>query len=145
WFEGESPLDTGPVAVTLDPSSLRRDLRPFTVTLEAGGSERKFVEDLVKYWLEIGDVGLQFTWPDSGEPEFRIAGGTFGLIAFQLMAMLTRSQDIATCSGCGQPYLRQGRRPKFGQRNYCPDCGVRVANRDRQRALAARRRAQHGG
>src|SRR5581483_9900793 len=72
WFEGESPLDTGPVAVTLDPSSLRRDLRPFTVTLEAGGSERKFVEDLVKYWLEIGDVGLQFTWPDSGEPEFRI-------------------------------------------------------------------------
>ncbi|MBI2304633.1 MAG: hypothetical protein HYU86_07805 [Chloroflexi bacterium] len=73
-------------------------------------------------------------------------GGTYTALAVQLMLAVTRSQDLILCSGCGHPYLREGRRPKSGQRNYCPDCHEKgVPARERKRAQRMRQRGEDSG
>jgi transposase-like protein len=71
--------------------------------------------------------------------------GVLGAIAMQLLLLVTRSDALLVCCGCGQPYVRDGssRRPKPGQSNYCGECGrtaaARAAKRRwRERVLTAR-------
>lgn len=55
-----------------------------------------------------------------GQPTF----GTWGLfpaIALQLAFSVARAEGLSICSACGHAYTRR-RRPKTGQRNYCPTC-----------------------
>lgn len=51
----------------------------------------------------------------------------------QLILVLADGRDVCRCSGCGVWYVRQMRRPKPGQANYCPECQAQPAVRQRVR------------
>jgi len=88
-------------------------------------------------WLRMGEVEPLFTWPESG-PAIGFIGTTFGTLAAQLMFVVSKSQALAVCSGCGQPYLRRGKKPQRGRRNFCPSCGEKTASRLRKRDQRAK-------
>jgi hypothetical protein len=110
---------------------------------DAVGEERLSLGDMVWEWLVIGHVEPKFSWDTDG-PKFFLDAGTFGVLGIQIMQAVARTQGLATCSGCGIPYMREGRRPQLGRRNYCPSCGTRAALRDAQRERRAKQRGSDG-
>jgi hypothetical protein len=99
--------------------------------------QRSRLAMLVNEWLWLADVRPALLWNKEakalqlnfGSP---YSGTLFGALGIELMLAVSGQGDFATCSGCGQPYLRAKRRPKTGQENYCPDCykrGVPVRRR----------------
>jgi hypothetical protein len=71
-------------------------------------------------------------------------------ISMQL-ALTAAGGDLYTCSGagCGELYIRTGRRPNSGQGNYCKNCGKAAALRNadehrRERKAEARRLHESG-
>lgn len=94
--------------------------------------QRQQLAEEVGKWLRMGGVEPLFTWSRSG-PSIGLTGTTFGTLAVQLMFAVGKSQAIAVCNGCGQPYMREGKKPQKGRRNFCPSCGSTVASRLRKR------------
>ena len=94
--------------------------------------QRYLVSKAVGEWLQMGDVEPLFTWSRSG-PAIGFIGTTCGSLAAQVMFTVSRSQALAVCSGCGQAYLREGKKPQRGRRNFCPACGETVASKLRKR------------
>jgi hypothetical protein len=97
------------------------------------GIRQLLLRDGVNEWLGDAGVRLELNW-DRQEPTLTLTGGgVFGALGIQLLTAVT-SYTRAVCSGCGIPYLRQGRNPKRGQRNFCDTCVSNgVPNRLRQR------------
>lgn len=89
---------------------------------------------LVNDWLELGDVHPRFRWIEN-EVGASYYCALFGLLATQLMLVISRSKGVGICSSCGEPYIPKRRLPKSNQRNYChrPKCGRSAALRDAQR------------
>jgi hypothetical protein len=116
WFEG------GPYAPA----------HPETARWEVG--------DAVSEWIRIGAVQPRLVW-FTETPRFATLSGSFGILGMQLLSAVTRAHGIATCSNCGIPYIRRGRRPQAGRRNYCGDCGPRAWLRDAQRDYRRRKRS----
>jgi len=106
--------------------------------------ERLGLGDIVSQWLLMSRIEPRFTWDLDG-PRFQLDTGTFGVLGIQLMEAITRSQGLSTCSGCGIPYMREGRRPQRGRRNYCPSCGTKAALRDAQRERRSKLKEQADG
>ena len=99
--------------------------------LPARGLRQGFLKDGVNEWLGDAGVRLELNW-SGGEPELTLTGGgVFGALGVQLLTAVTH-HSLAVCSGCRKPYLRKARKPKQGERNFCPDCGSKVASRLRQ-------------
>ena len=114
----------------------RPELKGATRKLAESGSRdehQSHIEDAINKWLALGNVRPRFHWGRERAPSLRLGASTFGVLAIQLMSAVIRARDIYTCSGCGSPYFREGRKPKPGQRNFCgaDDC-KRVAARIRQ-------------
>jgi hypothetical protein len=92
--------------------------------------QRSWLARLVNEWLWLADVRPALSWNKDvkalqlsfGSP---YSGTLFGALGIELMLAVSGQGDFATCSGCGQPYLRAKRRPKTGQANYCNDCNKR--------------------
>ena len=63
----------------------------------------------------------------------------FGILAFQAMLAISRTDGLATCSACGESYVVTGRRPNPKRRSYCPTCGKRAADRDAARDYRRRK------
>lgn len=96
------------------------------------GLRQLFLQDGVNEWLGDAGIILEMNWT-SNEPILTLIGGrVFGALGVQLLSAVT-TNNLAFCSGCGIPYLRKGRKPQAGRRNFCPDCGAKVANKLRQR------------
>ena len=49
-------------------------------------------------------------------------------------------RGVAICDGCFRSYVREGRAPQRGRRNFCPDCGLKAAQRLAKRDQRARPR-----
>ena len=98
--------------------------------------------DLVWAWLDIARISPKFTW--DGTPQFFLWTDAFGTLGLQLAQAIARSHGLAVCDGCGVAYMRQGRKPQVGRRNYCQSCGKKAAVRDAQRALRLRKREGDG-
>jgi hypothetical protein len=67
-----------------------------------------------------------------GRWELRIDynGFLFAAIAFQLALCIVGADTLYMCSGCGDPYTREVKRPKPGTANYCLTCSKKgVAKR----------------
>jgi len=112
---------------------------PFWANTDVSNLSRSSREHQLEYlavvidrWLRIGDIRPTFSWTSS-RPRIRLAGSTFGILGLQLMFAVSKSQGLAVCDGCGQAYLRMGRVPQRGKRNFCPDCGETVASKLRKR------------
>jgi predicted RNA-binding Zn-ribbon protein involved in translation (DUF1610 family) len=89
-------------------------------------------------WLSMGDVRPNLVWDE--EQRFVSFDNTlFGMLAYQMMIAIGRTEGLGFCSGCGEHYAPKRRQTKVSQRNYCPACGKRAAWRD---AKADQRRRQ---
>lgn len=96
------------------------------------GLGKLLVTDIINESLGDAGINLQLNW-GSKEPTLILAGaGLFGALGVQLLSTVT-NRNIAICSGCNLLYLRQGRKPQAGRRNFCMTCRDEVANRLRQR------------
>ena len=67
-------------------------------------------------------------------------GFLFAAIALQLMLAVAGADSLFTCSGCGLPYIRETKRPKAGNANYCGGCSRKGV--PQRRAVEAYRRKQ---
>jgi len=107
------------------------------------------------YWIVAADVGVRVSAENHslvallGSNPFVIS--SFGLVAIQLLLAITRAEGLASCSGCGAPYMCS-RPPLAGKRvgrwvarrNYCQRCRdaklpQRDAARDYRKRSAERR------
>ena len=105
---------------------------------------RRALETILSWWIQWGDVRPRLHWIRAAQPRFELgARNTFGTIAMQLMLLVGRARDLALCTGCGDAYLRKGRRPQGTYRNYCPKC-VRTGKPARDRQQAHREKLKAG-
>lgn len=96
-----------PAAATI--AEQRRELRRFlTLKLrpEIGGPRITVWDTGGSFSLRL-TTGLGFYWP----------------LWLQVAQLVTQSAGVYVCDGCGRPYVRQGRKPAKGRRNFCPSCG----------------------
>jgi hypothetical protein len=97
------------------------------------------------YWIIASDVCLRIgvegpsLVASLGSNLFTFS--SFALVAIQLLLAITRSEGLASCSGCGAPFI-SGRQPLAGKavgrwiakRNYCQTCRrAKVPQRDAAR------------
>ena len=106
------------------------------------GDATLMLGDFLWFWLRISDVRPKFSWDP--EPRFFLQAGVFGELGIQIMQAVSHAHGLAICSGCGNAYMRKGRKPQSGRRNYCSDCGLKVARRDSQRVRRQKLRGDHG-
>ncbi len=65
--------------------------------------------------------------PDSGQLCFETTPG-FGIessLWLEMAELLFGAKWILRCSMCGNMYCREGKHPRQGENNYCPECGKR--------------------
>lgn len=63
--------------------------------------------------------------PEFGQPYFETTPG-FGIdsaLWFEMAELVFGAKRILRCSMCGNMYRREGKLPRQGENNYCPDCG----------------------
>ena len=113
------------------------------------------VEHPINTLLCIAGASFSVTWTrDRWELELFVPG-FLGLLSVHLAMAVTRSDVLYTCRGCGFPYMRSAvmeqkndgriimrnpRRPKTGQNNYCGNCGIESARLDAKRRYRERMR-----
>jgi hypothetical protein len=97
---------------------------------------------VVDLWLSLGDVRPSFVW-DEERCLVTFNNTLFGMLASQLMLIISRTEGLGICSGCGETFISGHRWPKFNQRNYCHNCGKRAAWRDAQADRRRRKRSEH--
>lgn len=109
-----------------------KDISSFTDKLMF---EKKLICYGVNIWLNQGNVRpiLQYI---EGKPVIVFEcdnpyGKLFANLAIQLMMVATQTSGVAFCSACNKSYIPK-RRPREGERHYCPECGKRAAWRDAQ-------------
>jgi hypothetical protein len=88
------------------------------------GAERVLVGELVNEWLKMGDVRPYVDWnAHEKKPTVTFGGsGLFGALALQLALAVGQSAGLAVCTHCRKEYPPTTRRPKAGQRRFCPEC-----------------------
>ncbi|MBC8273672.1 MAG: hypothetical protein H8E40_01695 [Chloroflexi bacterium] len=137
------PCGPEPIKRWLEYSSLALSYLNLAASLKIDTGKRMrglrqlFLQDRVNEWLGDAGIRLELNWSGNEPVLTLVGGGVFGALGVQLLSAVTRN-TLAVCSGCGEPYLRKARKPKPGQRNFCPDCqsnGVpnRLGQRDWQR------------
>ena len=75
--------------------------------------------------------------------------GFIHVVVFTLAQLLCQARGAYQCDGCGNFYIRSGKRPQTGKRNFCPQCGKKAskrqwAQRQRQEANADTLQAKAG-
>jgi hypothetical protein len=87
-------------------------------------AERVLIPELVNEWLKLGDVRPTVDWNAHQEkPTVKLGGsGLFGALAVQLALAVGQSAGFAVCEHCRKEYPPTARRPKAGQRHFCPEC-----------------------
>ena len=106
--------------------------------------QREFIVQFVSSWLSLAGAGLTLWWPDEGISVREGGGGLFGALMIGLMHAIAGSERIYFCSGCKELYVRSQKRPKPGQRNWCPNCQLEKRDQN-QAAKDYRDRKRLGG
>jgi hypothetical protein len=107
-----------------------------TLNQESPQSQRGLLGMIIDRWLHGADTRPTFRWERSG-PKIGLIARTFGMLGVQLMFTVSKSQGLAVCDGCGQAYIREGRKPQRGRMNFCKVCGETVAAKLRKRKQRA--------
>jgi hypothetical protein len=112
----------------------------------------RLVAAQVAEWLHLGDVRLNLRWSQAAEDcVIDLEGGTFALLAAQLLTTVARRGAISVCNGCKQLYMPKSR-PRVDRASYCNRCqadGVparirRQKSLDKRRADKRRKEAKSG-
>jgi len=108
-------------------------------------SPHEALEHMVNVWLDEGVVRPTFEWSkEGGRPRVILAGfGLFGAIGVELLFRCAGAANMEFCTGCGKMYLREKRRPRVGQDNYCLDCGRKAAVREAKRRFDRSKRQKN--
>ncbi len=95
-------------------------------TLQSGSTVEQEWSALTLYvndWLALGGVRPIMLMDAAGcSPKLRLQVSLFGILAVQLFLAIARASTYAWCDGCGGLYEPAERRPKSGQRHFCPGC-----------------------
>lgn len=100
------------------------------------GVERENVADVLQEMLSHGSPRLTAVWNPGCRPALEIApGGLYGVIAIQVCLRAAQTDGLARCDSCACWFTPPQRKPKAGQRTFCPDCRAsgapaRFARRD---------------
>jgi len=78
-------------------------------------------------WL--GSTSLSLAWNSMSarfEVQLNYHGSMLNVVSLQLALTISKADGLYICSGCENPYVRSLliRRPKPGQRNFCPTCNA---------------------
>jgi hypothetical protein len=141
-----SPVSPEPVKKWLKYSELALSYLNLAASLKIDTGKRMkglrqlFLQDGINEWLGDAGIRLELNWGRQEPTLILTGGGVFGALGVQLLTAVT-ANTLAVCSGCGNPYLRQVKKPKPGQRNFCDTCiSNDVPNRLRQRDWQRNRR-----
>ena len=88
-------------------------------------------------WLDLVDIvnryitvpgGLTPSLAHNGlneRPKLHITSrlGFIRAVWMEIAQLISVAHKLYCCDGCGEFYKRTEKKPKTGQRNYCPDCG----------------------
>jgi hypothetical protein len=102
--------------------------------------DKSLLSALINHWVEISNLRPRFDWSEKGI-FVSFDSNLFGVIASQLLMVISRTQGLGICSNCSQPFIPLNRRPKANQRNYCQQCGKRAAWRDAKADQRQRQRS----
>jgi hypothetical protein len=94
--------------------------------------------------LRFGEHGkhVELVFGDDLSDCSRYGISLFGTLTLQLITALTGS-GVASCSGCGRPYVPTKRRPAINRRRYCSFCrAAQIPQRDAKRDHRARERSR---
>ncbi len=88
-------------------------------------------------WIEgrfmlRGGSNLRVDWTDESQASLSIESGWgfIGAVWLGVAQIITEARSLNVCDGCSVPYIRQKRRSRKGERNYCDTCGSRASKRD---------------
>jgi len=96
------------------------------IEMPVRGLGKFIISDMINEWLGDAGVALELNWTGN-EPRLILTGGrAFGALGVQLLLAVT-ANNLAVCDGCKLPYLREGRKPQKGRRNFCRTCGKKAA------------------
>lgn len=93
----------------------------------------------INKWLSY--LSPTFVWRENTEPILSLRPtGPFGAVAFEASIMVSRTNGLSLCSGCGRTFTPR-RKPRRGERHYCADCREKkIPRRDAARDFRQRSR-----
>ena len=72
---------------------------------------------------ETKRFGVAWRWTENTlEMELCFGMGFLPVLWFQVAQAITGTSGVFICDGCGLPYIRTGRKPQSGRRQFCPPC-----------------------
>jgi hypothetical protein len=90
-------------------------------------------------WMLCSLLQIQLSWGsevraslgwDNG-PKLKLVPplGFIHVVVFTLAQLLCQARGAYQCDGCGNFYIRSGKRPQAGKRNFCTKCGKKASKR----------------
>jgi len=118
WFD----LDY-PGAVSERVAQIAKDMAQMDL-----GLQRSFFTLVLNHYLSImpGHPGVHLNWYQGNDQPALVVTSGLGFVRaawLNIAQVIAGVRSLLICNGCGEPYARQGRSPKKGGRNFCPDCG----------------------
>jgi len=89
--------------------------------------QRQMLAAIINSRLE--GTKLCLAWDNSPKITIDTGLGFLNVAWLQVAQMLTGKFSVCICSGCGRTYVRQGRIPQKGRKNFCDECGEKAAKR----------------
>jgi hypothetical protein len=120
--------------------------RPMAAGITTDDTARDLLRRMLSLMLRIARIQPILRWRPDGSAEVTLGAGPFpglyGAIVGQLLLAIAGGAALAVCSNCARAY-EPSRRPRLGQRHYCPDCRQsNVPQRDASRDWYRRNRAR---
>jgi hypothetical protein len=108
--------------------------------------QREFLRRMLNRYV-MGPLGFQVgtVWTDRRGPRLMLHSGLgfFRAVWLEITQLVCGARLVSQCDSCGQLYLRKGRRPQEGRRNYCASCGTGEGYRMAKQVSARERRARN--
>lgn len=98
------------------------------------------------YVSRAGSLNLVFKWSTQKNPNLTYETG-LGFVHsawLQVSQAISKTDSFTICDACGRAYVRQGRKPQQGRKNYCTECGKNNTASKRQWARENRNRPNNG-
>lgn len=89
-------------------------------------TEQKYLlSSVINYYISrAGSLNLVFKWSTQDTPDLTYETG-LGFVHsawLQVAQAISRTDAFTICDACGRAYIRQGRKPQQGRKNYCYEC-----------------------